>query len=206
MLVDDHPVFRAGLKALIEQNLPAEVVAEAADGLEFLEKLPAHLPDLVLMDIEMPRMNGIEATHQAVAQHSDLKVLVLSMLGDEDHYYRMIQAGAKGFILKKSKVDELGKAINEVAAGNSYFSPELLTQIVISINKHRKADPVSFSDREEDVLRLICKGLSNEEIAGQINLSVSSIKSYKSSLFAKTRSKNTADLIIFAIKNKIVEL
>ena len=137
VIVDDHVMFRDGLKSLIEQQNIGNVVAEAENGKKFLEIIEKQRPDLVLMDIEMPEMNGLEATENALLKYPDLRILVLSMFGDEDYYIRLINAGAKGFILKSSGKRELEEGIRDVALGESHFSNELLRRIIFNVGKNK---------------------------------------------------------------------
>jgi len=210
IITDDHKIFRQGLKSLIVKEGIAEVMAEANNGKELLELLTQLKPDLILMDIEMPEMNGVEATRQALALYPDLKILVLSTFGDEVHYFNIIQAGAKGFILKTSGIQELQSAISEVLAGESYFSNELLRKIIANINTPATADISAektgekITKRELEILQLVANGLSNEEIAEKIHISITTVKGHRSNLLMKSGSKNTAGLIMYAIKNKII--
>jgi DNA-binding NarL/FixJ family response regulator len=210
IITDDHQIFRLGLKSLIVKEDIADVVAEASNGQEFLNLLSKHKPDLVLMDIGMPEMDGIEATRKALDIDPNLKILVLSNFGDEVHYFNIIQAGAKGFVHKTSGIHELRAAIEKVMAGESYFSNELLRKIISNINSSgtfRNANGKSedkLTRRELEVLQLVSNGLSNEEIADKLNISVTTVKGHRSNLLMKTGTKNTAGLIMFAIKNKII--
>jgi DNA-binding NarL/FixJ family response regulator len=210
IITDDHKIFRQGLKSLIVNEGIADVVAEASNGKELLALLPHHKPDLILMDIEMPEMNGVEATRKAIELQNDLKILALSTFGDEVHYYNIIQAGAKGFILKTSGIQELQTAIANVASGESYFSNELLRKILAGINDSAKAKnpnqtgDIKLTKREGEVLQLVASGLSNEEIAEKMHISLTTVKGHRSNLLMKTGSKNTAGLIMFGIKNKII--
>jgi DNA-binding NarL/FixJ family response regulator len=210
IIADDHKIFRQGLKTLIVKEGIAEVIAEAQNGREFLELLPKHNPDLVLMDIEMPEMNGVDATRKAISLYPDLKILVLSTFGDEVHYFNIIQAGAKGFILKTSGIQELQSAITDVLAGNSYFSNELLRRVIANISDPAKSQASNdvtdnqFTKRELEVLQLVTNGLSNEEIAENLHISVTTVKGHRSNLLMKSGSKNTAGLIMYGIKNNII--
>lgn len=212
-LVDDHDIFRDGVKLLLSSENVAEVVAEARNGKEFLENLGKINPDIVLMDIAMPEMDGIEASRLALEKNPNLKILALTMYGDEKYYYQMIQTGIQGFVLKSSGISELTRAISEVYAGGNYFSNEILYKIIKNVNQNKAEDnnpennPLAkLTNREIDVLKLIVTGLSNEEIAEKLAVSVSTVKSHRSSLLAKSSSRNTASLVMYAIKNKIVEL
>ena len=210
IIVDDHKIFRQGLKSLIVNERMAEVIAEACNGKEFLDILHKHSPDLVLMDIEMPEMNGVDATRLAIQNNPDLKILVLSTFGDELHYYNIIQAGAKGFVLKSSGINELQTAIKDVAAGESYFSNELLRRIIANVGAEAKAEAPEttsgdkLTKRELEILQHVANGLSNDEIADKLHISLTTVKGHRSSILAKTGSKNTASLIIHAIKNNLI--
>jgi DNA-binding NarL/FixJ family response regulator len=210
VLVDDHNLFRDGLKYVLGQTDYIKVVAEAADGIEFLNILENDVPDIVLMDISMPRMNGIEATTKAISQFPDLKIIALTMFGDENYCYSMLQAGAKGFVLKESGCEELIKAITKVLDGDNYFSNSILTSLIKSqavLNKSKTADegPLKFSKREMEVLKLICDGYSNKEIAEKLSISQRTIEGNRFSLLNKTGSKDSVNLALFALKNNLLE-
>lgn len=210
IITDDHQIFRQGLKSLIVKEEIADVVAEASNGKEFLDLLTMHQPDLVLMDIGMPEMNGVEATKKALQMNPSLKILVLSNFGDEVHYFNIIQAGAKGFVLKTSGIYELQAAIEKVLSGDSYFSNELLRKIIANINSPEASrngngkTEDKLTRRELEILHLVSNGMSNEEIAENLNISVTTVKGHRSNLLMKTGTKNTAGLIMYAIKNKII--
>jgi DNA-binding NarL/FixJ family response regulator len=209
IIVDDHLIFRQGLKSLLTSKNIATVIGEASDGKEFLELLLKMKPDVVLMDIDMPHMNGMEATQKSLELFPDLKIITFTMFGDEVYYHKMINLGVKGFILKSSGIEELKKAITEVMNGESYFSSELLRKIInnLSHNDSSKATiESSLTSREVEVLQHICLGLNNEEIAQKLFISPKTVKRHRSNLFEKTKSKNTYGLIHYALKNKIIEL
>lgn len=206
LIVDDHKLFREGLKILLKNLDMVNEVWEAADGEVFLQMLKSHQPDLVLMDIEMPRLNGIDATIKALEMYPELKILALSMYSDEEYFQKMIDAGVCGFLLKNSEFSEVKKALTAVTQGNNYFTEEILYRLVNRL-KTRPAHtepPVTLSDRENEVLQLICKGLSNQEIADQLFISKRTVDHHRASLLTKTNTKNTASLVIFAIKQKMV--
>jgi DNA-binding NarL/FixJ family response regulator len=211
ILVDDHKLFRDGLKFVLSQIEYLKVIAEASDGKEFLDILDNEEADLVLMDISMPKIDGIEATARAIEKCPDLKIIALSMFCDEEYYYKMIQAGVKGFILKESGTDELQKAIETVIDGESYFSQKLLTEIIANMANHsgpasNKKDQKNITKREFDVLKLICTGLSNSEIAERLFISTRTVEGHKTSLIEKTGVRNSISLVLYAIKNDLVEL
>ncbi len=203
IIVDDHNLFRNGIKFLLSEIPDIEIVAEASDGKEFLDIIKVITPDIVLMDINMPVMNGVEATKRALELYPDLKILVLSMFSDEEYYNTMIDLGVKGFILKDADNEELKNAVRRVISGNTYFSQDLLVNLIK--NKH-SADNVSISGREKEVLILICKGYSTGEIATELNLSMRTVERHRSSLLEKTNSNNSIKLVLFAIKNNLVKI
>jgi DNA-binding NarL/FixJ family response regulator len=209
IIVDDHLIFQQGLKAIITAENIATVIGEASNGKDFIELLSLNKPDLVLMDIDMPQMNGMEATQKALEIMPDIKIIALTMFGDEEYYYKMIDLGVKGFILKSTGINEIEKAIHDVMLGESYFSNELLRKIIFNLSRkkaERETFTKNFTSREMEVLQNICLGYTTEEIAEKLNISPKTVKTHKSNLLEKTACKNTPALILFAIKNKIVDL
>lgn len=211
VIVDDHSLFREGLRLLIEKEGIGEVIAEADNGLKLLEIVKSSMPDVIVLDIDMPVMNGFEATEKIVKQYPNANILVLSMHGDQEHYSQLVKAGAKGFVLKTSGKHELENAIKTVAKGESFFSSELLRKIIIDLSNpaHKQSKDsikIDFTDRELEVLALLCGGFTVSEIADKLFLSVKTIEAHRSKLILKTETKNTISLILFAIKNKIVTI
>jgi DNA-binding NarL/FixJ family response regulator len=212
IIVDDHDMFREGLKALLNNTKTIEVVATASGGKEYLDILKQYNPDAVLMDVSMPEMGGIEATKLSLAGKPDLKILALSMFGDEENYYKMVSAGVKGFVLKTAPVSELEKAILAVSDNGNYFSNELLRQIITRMaDKSLKAEAndkilSSLTNREIEVIKLVAAGLSNEDIADKLNISIPTVKSHRSNILSKTSCTNSSSLVMFAIKNKLVDV
>ena len=209
IIVDDHLIFRQGLTSIITSENIATVVGEASNGIEFIELISKMKPDIVLMDIDMPHMNGLDATEKAIKLIPELKIIVFSMFSDEEYYHKMIERGVKGFILKTSGINELENAIHEVMKGESYFSNELLRKIISNFEQqtnNEQSKKEILSEREIEVLQQICLGLSTDEIGKKLFISPKTVKTHKSNLLAKTISKNTPALILYAIKNKIVEI
>mgnify|MGYP001260774763 FL=1 len=207
-LVDDHTLFLKGLKSLLDPLPDFSVVGEAYNGLEFLEKFEAARPDVVLMDISMPEMDGIEASKKVLEQDPNLKIITLSMYGDQEYYSRMLEIGVRGFVLKDSDIQEVKTAIHTVAEGGNYFSQPLLRGLILA----RKENPPTeqeddqLSERELEVLLEICQGLSNNEIADKLFISKRTVEKHRANVLLKTGCKNTASLVVFAIKNHLVEL
>lgn len=209
IIVDDHLIFRQGLRSLITLENIAVVIGEASNGVEFLELLSHQKPDLVLMDIDMPNMNGIEATEKALELMPDLKIIIFTMFSDDDYYYKMIELGVKGFILKSGGINELEKAIRDVMMGENYFSNEILRKIINNISHNiakKTKEKIHLSARESEVLQHICQGLNNEEMAQKLFISAKTVKSHRANLLEKTNCKNTPRLIFYALKNKLVEI
>ncbi|MEA3448234.1 MAG: response regulator transcription factor [Bacteroidota bacterium] len=206
MLVDDHALFRNGLKTLLEASKHIKVVSEAANGKDFLTTIRSQKPDVVLLDIAMPVMDGVEAASQALTLYPDLKIITLSMYGDENYYNRMVEAGVKGFILKDSEIDEVEKAIITVDAGRTYFSQELLQSLLEGLKKDDSVEKNVLSEREIEVVQHVCRGKSNIEIADEMYLSKRTVEKHRANIMEKTRCKNTASLVIFAVKNNIYEV
>lgn len=209
IIVDDHLIFRQGLTSIITSENIATVIGEASNGIELMELISKQKPDIILMDIDMPHMNGLDATEKAIKLIPDLKIIVFSMFSDEEYYHKMVERGVKGFILKTSGINELENAIREVMKGESYFSNELLRKIISGFNHKSNSEAVKkevLSEREIEVLQQICLGLSTDEIGEKLFISPKTVKTHKSNLLAKTITKNTPALILFAIKNKIVEI
>jgi len=203
ILVDDHDVFRQSLKSIITIENIAKVIGEAANGAAFMELLSSLQPDLVIMDIDMPVMNGVEATQKAMELNPDLKIIVFTMFGDEEYYYRLIDLDVKGFILKSTGINELEFAIHAVMKGDSYFSKELLRDIANNFDRRntiKSFENIGFTPREKKVLQQICLGLTQEEIGQKLMLSTKSVKRYFLSLMTKTGCNNTPGLIHFVLK------
>lgn len=207
-IVDDHDMFREGVKTVLANDKTAEVVAEARNGKEFLDQVDKVNPDLVLMDIAMPEMDGVEASKIVHERKPDLKIIALTMFGDEKYYHQMIQVGVKGFVLKSSGISDLTKAITEIMEGRNYFSSEILYKLITRINTKSTDDEPSekLSNREMEVLKLIALGNSNEEIAKHLKISATTVKTHRTNLLAKTSSNNTASLVMYAFKNKLIEI
>ena len=207
IIIDDHQLFRNGLKILLNSFPDFEVTGEASNGEEFLKLIQSVNADIALMDINMPEMDGIEATKRGLKLIPGINIIALSMYGEEDYYYRMVDAGAKGFLLKDSDIKEVREAILTVVKGGSYFSQELLYHVIQKF-KHREQETKSanLSKREKEILAKICEGLSNQEIADNLFISKRTVDKHRANLLGKTNSKNTASLILFAIKNKLIEI
>lgn len=205
LIADDHQLFRNGLKILLDAFDDFLVAGEAGNGEELLSIMHSCDCNIVLMDINMPVMDGITATRKALEINPDLKVIALSMYGDEEYYYKMVDAGAKGFLLKDSDINEVKDAIIAVNNGGNYFSQKLLYHVIQKIKtRETETKMANLSKREKEILLKICEGLSNQEIADTLFISKRTVDKHRANLLSKTGSKNTAALIFYAIKNKII--
>ncbi len=208
-LVDDHTLFRTGLAGLLDQHEGYKVVATAGSGEEFLELLPELDVDVVFMDIAMPGIDGAETTRRALVMRPDMRVVTLSMYGDDNYYTRMLDSGASGFLLKDSDIDEVYSAVESVMAGDSYFSTALLgslTSHMSPLATPQPSDEDALSDREMEILVEVCRGLSNQEIADKLFISKRTVDKHRANILEKTGCKNTANLVVYAIKNRLVEI
>jgi DNA-binding NarL/FixJ family response regulator len=206
-LVDDHALFREGLRFLLSNFDAVEEIYEAENGKQFVSGLKEKSADVALLDIEMPEMNGIEATREALKICPKLKIIGLSMYSEESYYSSMIDAGASGFLLKNSNFSEVRKAIADVNEGKNYFSAEILQSILtMVVTKKLHPEITDITERETEILFYICKGLSNTEIAKKLSISKRTVDKHRENLLQKTQSKNTANLVIYAIKNKYFEI
>lgn len=206
-LVDDHQLFRAGFKTLLSRITNIEVTFDASDGNEFLEKLATQQPEIVFLDISMPHIDGIEATSKALAMFPDIKIIILSMFGEQEYYTKLVDMGIKGFLLKSSDFKEVEMAINAIIAGDYYFSQELLQQMMFHKNSAKQTIANDeLSEREKEILHEICNGLSSQAIADKLFISKRTVEKHRANLMMKTGCSNTASLVVFAVKNDIFNI
>ncbi len=208
IIVDDHALFRNGLKLLLNTSPKFKVIAEASNGKEFINLLSIVPVDIVLLDIQMPEMNGIEAAQIALKNCPNLKIITLSMYGDEEYYYKMVNLGVCGFLMKDSDIEEVFKALNSVIEGKNYFSQELLQNIIKNIHGNNPDEIVlkNLTQREIEIIQLICQGYSNMEIGEKLFLSKRTVEKHRANIMEKTNTNNTASLVMFAIKYNIVKI
>lgn len=207
LLADDHSVVRDGLRRLVDGAGDMKVVAEAADGTEAIRKARESAPDVAVIDISMPGLDGLEAVRQILSLHPSLPVLVLTMHEEEQYVVRAIGAGAKGYITKRSAAEQLLQAIRKVHSGGRYLSESASEALAARMAKGGDAGSLLdlLSDREIQVLRALALGRSNREIAGAYNISVKTVDTHRSRLLKKLDLRNNAELTRFAIRHRIVE-
>lgn len=210
LLVDDHDIVRDGIQMLLEDEVGFKIAAEAENGDEALEACEEHDIDLIIMDINMPGMNGIEATEKIKETYPEIKVLALTMMDEDQHIRQMIEAGASGYILKSSDKIELVKAISTIIDGKHYFSDDATQSVMMDLVKgtteNQQSDPGNITDREKEVLELIVQQYTNQEIAEELYISTRTVDAHRRNLLQKTGSKNTAGLVTYAIKHDLVDI
>jgi two-component system response regulator NreC len=209
LLADDHGVVRKGLRFLLERQAGMEVVGEAADGREAVRLAETNNPDVVIMDIAMPLLNGIDATAQMMKRNPKAGVIILSMYSDEDYLLSALNAGAKGYLLKESAEVDLVRAIQSVMKGTPYFSPEIaktmLEDYMRFLQQRNLQDSYELlTEREREVLQLLAEGKSNKEVATILNISVYTVDSHRLHLMQKLNLHNTAEIVLYAVRKKII--
>ncbi len=212
LIVDDHPMIRLGIRSILNNVEHLNVADEANNGKEALEKLAKDSFDLVIMDIKMPEMNGIEATEEIVKHYPDIKVLAISMFDEQRYIVKMLQAGALGYVLKNTGKNEMVSAINSVMAGESYFSQEVSTIMMsqfmsrggMSHVAETKSD-VALTKRETEIIKMISEELTNAEIAERLGISSRTVDTHRRNLLQKLDVKNTAGLVKYAMVNHLLE-
>ena len=210
LLADDHKIIRDGLRSLIERHPEMEVVGEAEDGRTTVQLARELEPDVVIMDISMPDLNGIDATHQILADVPGIKVIALSMHSDKRFVVGMFKAGASGYLLKDCAFDELEQAVKTVLADQTYLSPKIATVVIKNYVPQVLTDDTSvfsvMTAREREVLQLLAEGKTTKQIASELFLSVKTIETYRQKIMDRLDIHNLADLIKFAIREGLTSL
>jgi len=209
LLADDHTVMRAGLRLLLERHENFEVIGEAADGREAVERAEQLAPDVVVIDIAMPRLNGLDATRQIIAKNPAASVVVLSMHSDESYIVRALKAGARGYLLKDSAEADLINAIRAVNEGKAFFSPVisrmLAEDFVRQIQERGVEDSYELlTMREREVLHLLAEGKSNKETASVLNLSLYTVETHRANILEKLHLRGTPELILYAVRKGVI--
>lgn len=210
VLADDHGIIRAGIRNLLDQEQDLEVVGEASDGREVIRLNQELQPDVLVMDITMPNLNGIDATRQIIGKNPEAKIIALSMHSDHHFVAEMLQAGAAAYLLKDCVYDELVQAIQLVCQGKTYLSPEIASILVKDYRSQAQqnvaAGSVSLSPREREVLQLIAEGHSTKAIAEKLYLSVKTIEAHRSQIMKKLNTNSVAELTKYAIREGLTSL
>jgi DNA-binding NarL/FixJ family response regulator len=212
LVVDDHALFRRGLEMVLAQESDIEVVGEAGDGAEAVEKAADLLPDVVLMDVRMPRRSGIEACTAIKDVAPSTRIIMLTISDEEGDLYEAIKAGATGYLLKEISIDEVATAIRAVAGGQSLISPamasKLLTEFATLIKREdRQQVPVPrLTDRELEVLRLVARGLNNKDVAKQLYISENTVKNHVRNILEKLQLHSRMEAVVYAVREKLLEI
>jgi len=209
LLADDHTVMRAGLRALLERQPNLEIVGEAQDGRQTVELASVQVPDVVVMDIAMPNLNGIEATRRMISKHSSISVVILSMYSDEGYVMRALEAGARAYLLKDSAVTDIVRAIEAVSQGKSFFSPKIsriLAEEYVRVLKQKGvADSYELlTVREREILQLLAEGKTNKEVANVLNISLYTAETHRGNILQKLGLHSTAELVLYAVRKGII--
>jgi two-component system response regulator NreC len=209
LLADDHGIVRRGLRSLIETQPDIKVVAEAGDGLEALKLCEEHRPDAVILDVAMPRLNGIEVAERVQKLAHPPSVLILSMHADESYIIRALAAGARAYLLKDATDEDLIPALRAVAAGKPFFSPSVTGVLIEDYVRQLQARGLTDSyhlltDREREVLQLLAEGRSNKEVAALLDVGVSTVETHRANLMQKLNLHNTAEIVLYAVRKRII--
>ena len=210
LLADDHTVVRQGLRKLLEERTDWEVIAEAGDGREAVRLAEQHRPDVAILDVAMPLLNGIEATRQITKRVPGTHVLVLSMHADEAYVTQILQAGASGYLLKDSADVDLIQAVAAVAQGKSFFSPAIARLMLDDYVKQRSGEPgvvdryETLSDREREVFQLIAEGKTNKDIAALLFISPSTVETHRARILEKLDVHSAAEIVLYAVRRGVI--
>jgi RNA polymerase sigma factor (sigma-70 family) len=209
LIADDHGIVRKGLRLQLEQNKRFSVIGEAADGREAVRMSDELQPDVVLMDIAMPNLNGIQAATQIIKKHPEIAVIMLSMYSDETYLMRTLAAGAKGYLLKESADEDLNRAVETVAQGKPFFSPAiadaLLEDYMRQLQQRGLQDSYELlTEREKEILQLLAEAKSNKEVASVLNLSVNTVETHRTRIMQKLDLHSAADIVLYAVRKGII--
>lgn len=205
VLIDDEPLVRAGLAAIIDSDIGLEVVGEAGDGADAIDLVQRTQPDIVIMDVRMPQLNGLEATRLLVARQDPPRVLILTTFDSDDYVFEALRAGADGFVLKRAQPEELIRAVYVVAGGEVLLYPQKVREMAAQAGRREDlASVAQLSDREQEVLSLMARGLSNVEIAGELFLGSETVKTYVSSLLGKLGARDRTQAVIRAFESGFI--
>jgi two-component system, NarL family, response regulator NreC len=209
VLADDHTLFRQGLRRVLQEQAGWQVVAEASDGAEAVRLTLEHEPHLAILDVAMPRLNGVEATRQITRRLPDVRVLIVSMYSDDVYITQALQAGAQGFVLKDSADADLVRAVTDVAAGKSHFSPSVSKVVLNDYVRHLTERGVSdrfdaLSEREREVFQLIAEGHSNKDIANLLHVSPGTVETHRARIMEKLDVHSAAEIVLYAVRKGVI--
>ena len=212
LVADDHTIVRKGLCALLDGDKEIEVVGEAENGREAIKKVEQVQPDIILMDITMPGLNGLETTRQLKKRHPKIKILILTMHDNEEYIFETLRAGASGYLVKRTAPDELISAIHAINRGGSFLSPSISKRVIegyIRVGQSEQEEDEAFiklTDREREVLQLIAEGRVNREIAELLHISIKTVETHRSHIMKKLNIRNIAELTRYAIRKGLISL
>lgn len=209
LVADDHDIVRAGLKSLLERQEDIEIIGEAADGRQAVSLAERLRPSLIVIDIAMPQLNGIDAAAQILRRDPEIKIIILSMYGDEEFLVRALAAGVKGYLLKDDVQADLLRAVRAVSAGRSFFSPAIAQTLAEDYVRQLQSKGLQdsyelLSEREREILQLLAEGKSNKEVAAVLELSPYTVETHRTHLMQKLNLHNTAEIVLYAVRKKIV--
>ncbi|HYR77103.1 MAG TPA: response regulator transcription factor [Pyrinomonadaceae bacterium] len=208
LIADDHTLVRAGIRSLLDKLSGIEVVAESSNGREVLRLVAEHQPQIVLMDIAMPELNGLEATTRLTELHPDVRVVILSIHSDEEHVFQALRAGASGYLLKGASIEELELAIRSAARGEIFLSPQISRPVIDEyVRRTRASRPEEIlSTRQRQVLQLIAEGKTMKQVALDLGISVKTVETHRAQLMDRLNIHDVAGLVRYAIKMRLVKI
>ena len=211
LLADPHALFRRGVRMVLDEQADIEVVAECADGLEAVDRIAELVPDLVLIDVRMPGLSGIEATRRARSLVPNVKFAILTVSEDDEDLFAAVRAGATGYLLKEVSIEELPAAVRSVARGQSLLSPSMATRLLAEFNalsrrvEEQRGTAPRLSDRELEVLRLVARGLSNKDIAAELVIAENTVKNHVRNILEKLQLRSRMEAAMYAVREKLVD-
>jgi two-component system NarL family response regulator len=211
LLADPHALFRRGVRMVLDEQADIEVVAECADGIDAVDRISELMPDLVLIDVRMPGISGIEATRRARSIAPNVKVAILTVSEDDEDLFDAVRAGATGYLLKEVSIEELPDAVRAVARGQSLITPSMASRLLVEFNalsrrvEEQRGTAPRLSDRELEVLRLVARGLSNKDIAAELVIAENTVKNHVRNILEKLQLRSRMEAAMYAVREKLVD-